>query len=50
MTEIPKKIKVLAKDIYATIKKKESPTLESPLRSLSNVEYDFISFGCMLLS
>lgn len=40
MTEIGKKIKVLATEIYRTIKDKKSPTLESPLRSLANVDYD----------
>ena len=40
MTDVIKAIKTVAKEIYATINKKESPTLESPLRSLSNVDYN----------
>ncbi|MFQ5474823.1 MAG: DNA topoisomerase VI, partial [Candidatus Nanoarchaeia archaeon] len=35
-----KKIKKLAEDIYTTITKKKAPSLEMPVRSLQNVDYD----------
>lgn len=34
------KIKKIARDIYEKILKRETPSVESPLRSLQNVEYD----------
>ncbi len=37
--KIAEKMKDVAKYIYSSIIKKQSPTLESPLRSLSNVDY-----------
>jgi DNA topoisomerase VI subunit A len=40
MTDVIKEIKNIAEDIYKKIKSLKQPTLSSPLRSLSNVNYD----------
>ena len=39
-TNVVKEIKNLANNVYKRIMRKKSPSLESPLRSLSNVKYD----------
>jgi len=38
--KVLKKIKETAKDIYSSIMKLQKPQIETPLRSLSNVQYD----------
>ena len=38
--DVMKTIMTITKNVFASIKKKQKPELESPLRSLSNVQYD----------
>ena len=40
MTDVTKKIKDVASDVYGKVMKKKAPVLEMPLRSLQNVDYD----------
>ena len=40
MNEVIEKMKSIADSIYKTIKKKKLPSIELPVRSLQNVEYD----------
>ena len=37
---VPEKIRSLAKEVFDSIGKKDTPRLETPIRSLSNVEYN----------
>ena len=40
MSDIVKKLTGTAKRVYDTIKKKEAPAMQFPIRSLTNVEYN----------
>lgn len=40
MTDVVKELKKIAEDVYKTILKKKAPSVEMPIRSLQNVDYN----------